>query len=161
MTATVAGAACTRRRYRPARIQSDCRSVPAETTASTRPIQVLLADDEQIFRASLRTLIEGQPGLTVVGEAADGVEVLDLVDDLVPDAIVIDLHMPRLDGVSAVARLRRDYPNICLIALTGDEEPRLHRAADEAGADAVLMKRDLVEGLLERLAVLQTRGENV
>jgi DNA-binding NarL/FixJ family response regulator len=129
----------------------------SENPPSPGPIRVLLADDESAFLASLRVLLEQRPELVVIGEAADGVETLERVDELVPDAVVIDLHMPRLDGVSTVARLRRDYPNLCLIALTGDEAPRLHRAVQEAGADAVLTKRDLVEGLLERLAALKRR----
>jgi two-component system, NarL family, nitrate/nitrite response regulator NarL len=135
--------------------------VSAAGAEPTRAIRVLLADDEPLFLASLRVLIERQPELAVVGEASDGIQVLDRVDDLVPDAVVIDLHMPLLDGVSAVARLRSDYPNICLIALTGDEAPRLHRAAEEAGADAVLMKRDLLEGLVERLAAVKARSDEV
>jgi DNA-binding NarL/FixJ family response regulator len=128
-----------------------------ENPSSSGPIRVLLADDESGFLASLRALIEQQPELVVIGEASDGVQTLDGVDELLPDAVVIDLHMPLLDGVSAVARLRRDYPSLCLIALTGDEAPRLHRAAKEAGADAVLVKRNLVEGLLGRLTALKSR----
>jgi DNA-binding NarL/FixJ family response regulator len=121
---------------------------------------VLLADDESAFLASLRVQIEERPELVVVGEATDGVETLDCVDELAPDAVVIDLHMPLLDGVSAVARLRRDYPSLYLIALTGDETPRLHRAVREAGADAVVLKRDLVEGLIERLAAVKNRTKH-
>jgi DNA-binding NarL/FixJ family response regulator len=128
-----------------------------ENSSSSGPIRVLLADDESGFLASLRALIEQQPELVVIGDASDGVQTLDCVDELLPDAVVIDLHMPLLDGVSAVARLRRDYPSLCLIALTGDEAPRLHRAAKEAGADAVLVKRNLVEGLLGRLTALKSR----
>ena len=60
--------------------------------------------------------------------------------------------MPRLDGVSAVARLRRDHPSICLIALTGDGSPRCTHAVTEAGADAVLMKGEFVDVLVARLA---------
>ena len=60
--------------------------------------------------------------------------------------------MPRLDGVSAVARLRRDHPSMCVIALTGDEHAALHEAVTEAGADAVLMKAEFVDVLVERLA---------
>ena len=66
--------------------------------------------------------------------------------------------MPLLDGVSAAARLRRDHPSLCLIALTGDEAPALHRAVREAGADEVLLKSELVEGLLDRLATARARG---
>ena len=122
---------------------------------STAPVQVLLADDDSRFLESLRVLIDGQPHLTVAGTAGDGLEAIELADQLDPDAVVLDLHMPLLDGVSAAARLRRDHPSVCLIALTGDEEPALHRAVREAGADEVLLKTQLVEGLIERLSTLR------
>jgi DNA-binding NarL/FixJ family response regulator len=115
-------------------------------------IRVLIADDDRPFLDSLRDLIERQPELSVVGAAADGLQAIELAAALDPDAVVIDLHMPLLDGVSAAARLRRDHPNVCLIALTGDEAPALHRAVREAGADEVLLKDELVGVLLERLA---------
>lgn len=121
-------------------------------TAATRPIRVLLADDDETYLASLRTLIDRQPELQVVGAATNGVEALDLADALDPEACVLDLHMPLLDGVSAAARLRRDHPNICLIALTGDGDNELHSAAREAGADAVLLKGEMVDALVQRLA---------
>jgi DNA-binding NarL/FixJ family response regulator len=121
-----------------------------ERPAESR-IRVLIADDDPSFLGSLHELIERQPELAVVGAAADGLEAIELTDELDPDAVVIDLHMPLLDGVSAAARLRRDHPNLCLIALTGDEASALHGAVREAGADEVLLKRELVQGLLERL----------
>ena len=115
-------------------------------------IRVLLADDEQPFLDALSPLIERQPQLAVVGTALDGLAAIELADELDPDAVVIDLHMPRLDGVSAVARLRRDHPSMCVIALTGDKEPALHTSVTEAGADAVLMKGEFVDVLVARLA---------
>src|SRR5437667_11280893 len=121
-------------------------------------IRVLIADDDHSFLESLRELIDRQPELAVVGAATDGLQAIELAEDLDPDAVVIDLHMPLLDGVTAAARLRRDHPNVCLIALTGDEAPALHRAVREAGADEVLLKTELVEGLLERLAAARARG---
>jgi DNA-binding NarL/FixJ family response regulator len=122
-------------------------------------IEVLLADDDEGFLESLRTLIEQQRGFSVVGTATDGLGAIELVDALEPDAAVIDLHMPLLDGVSAVARMRRDHPNLCLIALTGDEAPALHRAVKESGADEVLLKSELVDTLVERLvAAKASRG---
>ncbi len=114
-------------------------------------VRVLLADDDEGFLDSLRSFIDGQPHLTVAGTAEDGLAAIELADDLGPDAVVIDLHMPLLDGVTAIARLRRDHPNLCLIALTGDETPKIHAAVREAGADAVLLKQDFVETLMERL----------
>ena len=115
-------------------------------------IRVLLADDDAPFLEALSPLIERQPQLVVVGTAFDGLAAIELADELSPDAVVIDLHMPRLDGVSAVARLRRDHPSMCVIALTGDKQRSLHHAVTEAGADAVLMKDEFVDVLVERLA---------
>jgi DNA-binding NarL/FixJ family response regulator len=93
-----------------------------------------------------------------VGTAANGLDAIELADDLTPDAVVIDLHMPLVDGVTAVARLRKDHPSLCLIALTGDTDSRLHQAVAEAGADAVLQKGELVETLVERLAAVRSRS---
>lgn len=114
-------------------------------------IRVVLADDDPEYLASLRALIEGRPELQVVGAVGDGLAAIELTDALEPDACVLDLHMPLLDGVSAAARLRRDHPNLCLIALTGDADADLHAAVREAGADAVLLKGEMLSGLLERL----------
>ena len=99
----------------------------------------------------LRELVEQQPELEVVAEATNGLGAIELADELDIDAAVIDIHMPLVDGVTAVARLRRDHPNLCLIAITGDHEPQLLRAVEEAGADAVLLKDELVETLVERI----------
>ena len=117
-------------------------------------IKVLIADDDGHFLQALKTLIEQQPELAVVGEAANGLEAIELADVTDPDAVVIDLHMPLVDGVAAVARLRRDHPNLCLIVLTGDADRQLHGAAREAGADAVLEKHEMARRLVDRLAAL-------
>src|SRR5262245_14442865 len=118
-------------------------------------VRVLLADDDAVFLESLRPLIEHQSELTVVGTAENGLVAIELVDALLPDAVVIDLHMPLVDGVTAVARLRKDHPSLCLVALTGDPDRELHEAVTEAGADAVLLKDHLVEALVDRLAAVK------
>jgi DNA-binding NarL/FixJ family response regulator len=122
-----------------------------------RRIKVVLADDDGTFVESLRTMVEGQPRLTVVGVAGDGLEAIELVEELAPEAVVIDLHMPRLDGVSAVARMRQDHPSLCLIALTADGAPELHRAVEEAGANAVLMKGHSFDALADQIVSAQER----
>lgn len=119
------------------------------------PVRVLLVDDDSDFLESLRPLIERHPVLTVAGTAGNGLDAIELADALDPDAVVIDLHMPVVDGVTAVARLRKDHPSLCLIALTGDPAPELHRAVSEAGADAVLMKGALVDSLVHRLRAVR------
>ena len=121
-------------------------------------VRVLLADDDHAFLEALRSLIESQPQLSVAGTAANGLAAIELVDELEPDAVVIDLHMPLLDGVTAVARLRRDYPSLCLIALTGDLTQRIHDAVREAGADDVLVKEDFAETLTGRLRSVRSKA---
>jgi DNA-binding NarL/FixJ family response regulator len=122
------------------------------------PVRVLLADDDNSFLDSLRPLIENQPELTVVATAENGLDAIERADELDPDAVVIDLHMPLVDGVTAVARLRKDHPSLCLIALTGDPDRELHEAVAEAGADAVLLKGELVETLVERLSAVKAQS---
>ena len=124
---------------------------------ASAPVRVLLADDDGSFLESLRPLIEHQPELTVVGTAENGLDAIELADTLDPDAVVIDIHMPLVDGVTAVARLRKDHPNLCLIAITGDTDRSLHEAVAEAGADAVLQKGELVDTLVVRLAAARSR----
>jgi DNA-binding NarL/FixJ family response regulator len=114
-------------------------------------IRVLVADDDRSFLGSLRELIDRQPELEVVATAVDGLQAIELAEQLDPDAVVLDLHMPLLDGVSAAARLRHDHPSICLIALTGDAAPALHDAVLDAGADEVLLKNQILDALVERL----------
>src|SRR2546423_935079 len=93
---------------------------------SNGSIRVVLADDDADYLESIRALVDGQPELHVVGSAPDGLQAIELAGELDPDAAVLDLHMPRLDGVTACARLRRDHPQLCLIALTGDPSHELH-----------------------------------
>src|ERR671939_1738274 len=95
----------------------------AAETPGLSPIRVLLADDDDLFLESLRPLVEGQEELEVVATAGDGLAALELVDELQPDAVVMDLHMPLLDGVTAVTRLRRDHPPPCLIPPTRAPPP--------------------------------------
>jgi CheY-like chemotaxis protein len=122
-------------------------------------VRVLLADDDAAFLESLQPLIDDQPELNVVGTAENGLHAIELADELHPDAVVIDLHMPLLDGVSAVARLRKDHPNLCLIALTGDPDTELHDAVRAAGADAVLQKGELVDTLVDRLQAVKAASQ--
>ena len=132
---------------------TELRRSPAE-----RRIKVVLADDDGGFAEYLRSVVDEQPRLSVVGVAGDGLEAIELVEALAPEAVVIDLHMPRLDGVSAVARMRQDHPSLCLIAITGDGEPELHRAVEEAGADAVILKDDLVGALTDQIVNARQRA---
>ncbi len=122
------------------------------------PIKVLLADDDPLFLESLHALIDRQPELSVVATAQDGLEAIELTGRLEPDAVVVDLHMPLLDGVTTLSRLRRERPHLCLIVLTGDTDAAIHRSALEAGADGVFQKHEMARALVDRLAGARSTG---
>ena len=116
-------------------------------SAEGRPYRILVVDDHGVLRAGLRILLQEQPDLEVVGEAADGKEALRLVDELRPDMVLLDIAMPGLDGIAAMKLLRRSHPEIQVLMLTAHEDTRLLQEAVEAGAGGYVVKRAVEEEL--------------
>ena len=112
------------------------------------PIRVLLADDHSVVRAGLKALIETQPDMVVVGEASDGREVLDQLTQATPDIVVLDLSMPRLNGLETAQRLRvgGDGPRVLILSV--HEDASYLRRALEAGATGYVLKRAAAESLI-------------
>jgi DNA-binding NarL/FixJ family response regulator len=116
-----------------------------------RKLRLLVADDHPIFRAGLRNLLDQQPDMQVVAEAADGVQAVEGYRREHPDVCLMDLRMPGLDGAQATAAIRREDPQACVLILTtydGDED--VHRAV-AAGARGYLLKDTFAEGLLDAI----------
>ena len=103
-------------------------------------IRVLVVDDHAVVREGLRTFLELQDGIAVIGEAADGEEAVREAEALKPDVIVMDLVMPRLDGVGAMRELRRRLPSARVIVLTSFAEDERLLPAIQAGAAGYLLK---------------------
>ena len=103
-------------------------------------IRVLIADDHAVVREGLRTFLELQDGIEVVGEAADGIQVLTQAERLEPDVVLMDLVMPRLDGVGAMRELRARAPQIRVIVLTSFLDDDRLLPAIQAGAAGYLLK---------------------
>ncbi|MET8436162.1 response regulator transcription factor [Streptomyces sp900116325] len=106
------------------------------------PVTVLLVDDEPLVRAGLRAVLEAQPDIKVVGEAADGAAVIPLVHKLRPDVVAMDVRMPLMDGIEAtrvVLRTVPDPPKI-LVVTTFENDEYVYEAL-RAGADGFLLKR--------------------
>ncbi|MCC2333831.1 response regulator [Cellulomonas wangsupingiae] len=123
-------------------------------------IRVVLADDQALFREALTTLLEVQPGIRVVGEAANGEEAVRASAAARPDVVLMDLRMPVLDGIAATARLRTEQPDVRVIALTTFDDDEDVLAALRAGAVGYLLKDVSAARLVEAL-VAAARGETV
>jgi DNA-binding NarL/FixJ family response regulator len=114
-------------------------------------IRVLIADDHPVVRSGLAGMLDVEPDVEVVGEAADGEEAVALAAELRPDLVLMDLRMPRMDGAEATARIAREVPGVHVLVLTTYETDTDILRAVEAGATGYLLKdtpRDqLVAGL--------------
>ncbi|KOG22748.1 MULTISPECIES: response regulator [Streptomyces] len=106
------------------------------------PVTVLLVDDEPLVRMGLRAVLEAQPDIEVVGEAADGAAVVPLVRQLRPDVVAMDVRMPLLDGIEATKAVLRsvDSPPKILVVTTFENDEYVYQAL-RAGADGFLLKR--------------------
>src|ERR1700694_13670 len=115
------------------------------------PIRVLVADDHKVVRLGLRTFLSLDADLDLVGEASDGREAIEMVGRLKPDVVLMDLVMPEMDGIAAIAAIRRDYPEIEVIALTSVLEDASVADAVRAGAIGYVLKnaspQDLHRGI--------------
>lgn len=113
--------------------------VPGDATAEV--LRVVLADDHAVVREGLKALVNAQPDMRVVGEAADGEAAWRVAKELLPDVLVIDLSMPVLGGAEATARVRRDCPSVKVLALTVHEEQLYLTQLLRAGASGYVLKR--------------------
>ena len=104
------------------------------------PLRVVIADDQASVREGLVLLLGGLPGIDVVGAAADGEQALELVAQQQPDAILLDLHMPVLDGIGATHRLVADHPRVAIVVLTTYVDDASVLEALRAGARSYLTK---------------------
>jgi len=103
--------------------------------------RILLADDHTILRAGLAMLIEAQPDLVVVAEAADGVEAVEKTRTFRPDIVILDLTMPRLSGLEALREIRRDCPQTQVLVLTMHDDAAYGRSLIAAGARGYVTKK--------------------
>jgi DNA-binding NarL/FixJ family response regulator len=114
-------------------------------------IRVLLVEDQVLMRQGLRKLLEIEPDIEVVGEAADGIEALELVAACEPQVALVDARMPRMDGVELIGRLSRDHPQVASIVLTTFDEDDYLFGALRAGARGYLLKDTSPDDLIEMI----------
>ncbi len=115
------------------------------------PIRILIVDDHQIVRQGLRAIIRVLPDLELAGEASNGQEAVDMAARLHPDLVLMDLVMPQMDGVTAIAAMKQMQPKLPIIALTTFAEADLVLGAVQAGAEGYLLKDVDVQELAQAI----------
>ncbi len=111
----------------------------------TRSVEfrLLLADDHALMRQILHAILETYPNLSIVGEAADGMEAVSMAAALKPDGIIMDVNMPKMDGIQATKQIKAAQPEISVIGLSVIDDQHVTEAMKAAGAEAVLLKDEL------------------
>lgn len=122
-----------------------------------RPIRVLIADDEPLFIESVEALLAGDDRLEVVGTATDGKKAVDLALSLAPDVTLMDISMPKLDGIEAARRIRQHLPRACILVLTGSSISTDIDRSRQAGVAGFLTKDRLGSQLVDAILDLGSR----
>lgn len=103
-------------------------------------IRVLLAEDHALMREGTRELVQHEPGIEIVGEAGDGEEAVQLASELQPDVVIMDIRMPKLNGIAATKQIKELYPDIAVLILTAYDDDQYVFGLIEAGAAGYLLK---------------------
>jgi DNA-binding NarL/FixJ family response regulator len=112
------------------------------------PVKVVLVDDHDLLRRGIRTMLESE-GIDVVGEAADGSKVLELMEESLPDVVLIDVVMPNKDGIEATREIKDGFPNVGVVVLSGHDDQQFVFDALKAGASGYLLKTAELEDVVD------------
>ena len=121
---------------------------------------IVLADDHDMMRQGLRRMLEGKSDLEVIGEAADGLELLNLLDSyqLTPHLVILDITMPNLGGIEATRRIKMTYPEVKVLILTIHKDQEYLHEAFSAGAEGYLLKEDVQTELFPAIETIRRGG---
>ncbi|NJM54447.1 MAG: response regulator transcription factor, partial [Blastocatellia bacterium] len=121
-------------------------------------IQVLLAEDHQTVREGIKMIINAEEDMSVIGEADNGREVINLAEKLNPDVILMDISMPELNGLIATAKLKRTLPEIKILTLTRHTDNAYLQELLQAGVNGYLLKQSAASELLRAIRVVTSGG---
>ncbi|MBU6172616.1 MAG: response regulator transcription factor [Planctomycetes bacterium] len=119
-------------------------------------IRIVLAEDHQVVRHGLRMLIDSHEDLEVVGEASNGIEALQKIDELNPDVLVFDISMPCMNGFELANQIRLEKPDVALLALTANEDRAYLNELMRLGVNGYLLKRSASSDLIEAIRTVYT-----
>ena len=117
--------------------------------------RVILADDHTLFRSGVKRILEEVPGIQVMGEAADGLQLLTLLKEMTPDLVILDISMPKMRGLEAIQEIKASYPQVQVLILTMHKNAEYLSYALGAGAAGFLLKQDADPELMEAIAAIR------
>jgi DNA-binding NarL/FixJ family response regulator len=125
---------------------------------NSREVRIIIADDHQLFRNGLRVLLSAFPGFTVVGEASDGVELLQVIHSCAADIVLMDINMPELNGIDATRQVLAKCPSLNIIALSMYGEEEYYYRMVDAGAKGFLLKDSDISEVKEAILTVMKGG---
>ena len=117
--------------------------------------RIVLADDHELFRQGLREILNGMVDLEVVGEAADGLELLNLLDHVKPHMAILDISMPRLRGIDAASEIEKKHPELKVLILTIHKDDAYRARAISVGAEGYLLKENIGRDLFPAISMIR------
>lgn len=123
--------------------------------------KIVLADDHVLVRQGIKKIIEEHGNLQVIGEAGDGLELLELLKKVSPDLVILDISMPRLRGLEAAARIKQLYPGVKILILSMHRNKEYLRQALASGVDGYLLKEDADLALYTAIATIGAGGSYI
>ncbi|MEJ2672400.1 MAG: response regulator transcription factor, partial [Deltaproteobacteria bacterium] len=116
---------------------------------------IVLADDHILVRQGIKKIIQEDQGMRVVGEAADGVELMEILEKITPDLVILDISMPRLKGLAAAKKIRQLYPTVKVLILSMHRNKEYLRQAMAAGVHGYLLKEDADVALFAAIEIVR------
>jgi DNA-binding NarL/FixJ family response regulator len=136
---------------RKARLTTTTTHSPNNTSSSSSPARIIIADDHDLVREAMRSLLDSEPDLRIIDEAKDGQETIELTRIQLPDLVLMDVRMPKVNGFEATQMIKEELPKTKVLIWSAYEDPLFVSEAVRAGADGYVLKLSPVQELVDAI----------